>query len=82
MTTSISRWALVTGGSRGLGRNTAMKLAERGVDVIVTYKDSEAETQAAVRDIEALGRRAVALRLDAGDSKTVLPTFTSRAPSF
>jgi NAD(P)-dependent dehydrogenase (short-subunit alcohol dehydrogenase family) len=60
--------ALVTGGSRGLGRNTALKLAERGVDVILTYHSNVVEAQAAVGQIEALGRRAVALQLDVGDS--------------
>jgi NAD(P)-dependent dehydrogenase (short-subunit alcohol dehydrogenase family) len=70
MTASTSRIALVTGASRGLGRNTALKLAAQGVDVLATYKGSEAEAHALVREIEALGRRAVALQLDAADSKT------------
>ncbi len=62
--------ALVTGGSRGLGRSAVLKLAERGVDAILTYKSNEAEAQAVVRQVEALGRKAVALQLDAGDSKS------------
>jgi NAD(P)-dependent dehydrogenase (short-subunit alcohol dehydrogenase family) len=70
MTASTPRIALVTGASRGLGRNTALKLAEQGIDVIVTYKGSEAEARTVVREIEALGRRAVALQLDVADSKT------------
>src|SRR3954464_11974003 len=61
--------ALVTGGSRGLGRNAAIRLAERGADVILTWKSNEAEAQSAVREIEARGRRAVALQLDVGDSR-------------
>jgi NAD(P)-dependent dehydrogenase (short-subunit alcohol dehydrogenase family) len=60
--------ALITGGSRGLGRNTAVKLAERGVDVILTYRRGHAEALQVVRDIEASGRRAVALPLDVADS--------------
>ncbi len=77
MTASTSRIALVTGASRGLGRNTALKLAARGVDLIVTYKGSEPEAHAVVREIEALGRRAAALQLDAADSKT-FDTFAER----
>jgi NAD(P)-dependent dehydrogenase (short-subunit alcohol dehydrogenase family) len=62
------RIVLITGGSRGLGRNAAVHLARQGTDVILTYKGNEAEAQAAVREIEALCRRAVALQLDVGDS--------------
>lgn len=61
MTPSI---AVITGGSRGLGKSTALALAARGVDVIITYKSSEAEARRVVADIEAQGRRAVALPLD------------------
>jgi NAD(P)-dependent dehydrogenase (short-subunit alcohol dehydrogenase family) len=72
MTTPI---ALVTGGSRGLGRSTALHLAARGVDVILTYHSNAAEAQAVVGQIEALGRRAVALQLDVGHS----PSFAAFA---
>jgi NAD(P)-dependent dehydrogenase (short-subunit alcohol dehydrogenase family) len=68
--TQPSSIALVTGGSRGLGRSAVLKLAERGVDVILTYKSNEAEAHAVVGQVQALGRQAVALQLDAGDSKT------------
>jgi NAD(P)-dependent dehydrogenase (short-subunit alcohol dehydrogenase family) len=66
---SETRIAIVTGGSRGLGRNTAVSLARHGVDTIITYHSNRAEADAAVAEIEALGRKAVALRLDTGDSK-------------
>jgi NAD(P)-dependent dehydrogenase (short-subunit alcohol dehydrogenase family) len=69
MTTTPTRIALVTGGSRGLGRSAALKLAEQGTDIILTYKSNEAEARAVVQAIEALGRRAVALPLDVGDSR-------------
>jgi NAD(P)-dependent dehydrogenase (short-subunit alcohol dehydrogenase family) len=69
MTATPTRIALVTGGSRGLGRSTALKLAEQGIDVILTYKSNEVEAQAVVEAIEALGRRAVALQLDVADSR-------------
>ncbi len=59
--------ALITGGSRGLGRNTAISLARKGGDSIITYHSNQAEAESAVKEIEALGRKAVALRLDAGD---------------
>ena len=59
--------ALITGGSRGLGRNTALHLARAGVDVILTYHTNQAEAEAAVAEIAAAGRKAVALQLDAGD---------------
>ena len=70
MTATRTRIALVTGGSRGLGRSTALKLAEQGVDILLTYKSNEAEAHAVVQAIQALGRRAVALPLDVGDSQS------------
>jgi NAD(P)-dependent dehydrogenase (short-subunit alcohol dehydrogenase family) len=56
--------ALVTGGSRGLGRATALALAAAGVDVVITYRNSEAEARDIVAEIGALGRRGAALALD------------------
>ena len=58
------RIAIVTGGSRGLGKSTALNLARQGVDVILTYKAQADAAQAVVAEIEALGRKAVALPLD------------------
>lgn len=58
------RIAIVTGGSRGLGRNAALKLAARGVDVILTFRSRREEADAAVAEIESLGARASALPLD------------------
>lgn len=59
---------LVTGGSRGLGKNTALHLARQGSDVILTYRSARAEAEAVVAEIEGLGRRAVALQLDVAKS--------------
>jgi NAD(P)-dependent dehydrogenase (short-subunit alcohol dehydrogenase family) len=58
--------ALVTGSSRGLGRAIALHLARSGADVIVTYRQRKTEGDAVVAEIQALGRRAVALPLDVG----------------
>ncbi|WP_338559315.1 SDR family oxidoreductase [Erwinia sp. E_sp_B04_7] len=60
--------ALITGASRGLGENAALKLAARGVDVILTYRSKQSEAEQVVKRIEELGARAVALPLDVGDS--------------
>lgn len=62
--------ALVTGSSRGLGRNIALHLARSGADVVVTYRSGQAEGEAVASEIRALGRRAVALRLDVAQSAT------------
>jgi len=56
--------ALITGGSRGLGRSMAQHLARTGMDVIFTYQSQQDEAQALVRDLEGLGRQAAALQLD------------------
>ena len=59
--------ALITGGSRGLGRNAALHLAAQGVDVIVTYRSQAGEAAAVVAEAERLGARAAALPLDTGE---------------
>jgi NAD(P)-dependent dehydrogenase (short-subunit alcohol dehydrogenase family) len=63
----MTRIALITGGNRGLGRSTALQLARDGVDVILTYRANADEAAEVVTAIEAAGRKAVALQLDAGD---------------
>ncbi|MEK8046262.1 SDR family NAD(P)-dependent oxidoreductase [Ideonella margarita] len=60
--------ALITGGSRGLGKSTALHLAAQGSDIILTYRSAKAEAEATVAAIQALGRQAVALQLDVGHS--------------
>jgi 3-oxoacyl-[acyl-carrier protein] reductase len=59
--------ALVTGGSRGIGAATALRLAGQGADVAVTYVNGKEAAADVVRAVEALGRRAVALRADSAD---------------
>jgi NAD(P)-dependent dehydrogenase (short-subunit alcohol dehydrogenase family) len=65
--------AIVTGGSRGLGRNTVLSLARRGVDSIFTYNSNQAEAEKVVGLAAKEGRKAIALRLDAGTVSTFGP---------
>jgi len=58
--------AIITGGSRGLGRNTATNLIQRGVDVIFTYRANKEEADGLIREAEAAGRKAAAFQLDTG----------------
>jgi NAD(P)-dependent dehydrogenase (short-subunit alcohol dehydrogenase family) len=58
--------AVVTGGSRGLGRNTAVHLARKGVGVVLTYHSRKDEAEAVVQELEAAGVKAIALQLDTG----------------
>lgn len=64
---STSKIALVTGGSRGLGKNMALSLAKKGISVLLTYHSNQAEAQDTVAQIEALGQKAVALQLDTAE---------------
>ncbi len=73
----MSTISLITGSSRGLGRNTAVSIAARGGDVIVTYRSGATEAHAVVAEIEALGRKAVALQLDVTDIGS-LPQFSEQ----
>jgi NAD(P)-dependent dehydrogenase (short-subunit alcohol dehydrogenase family) len=65
--TPTNKIALITGGSRGLGRNTAVNLARNGTDVILTYHSNKKEADSAVAEIVALGRKAIAIQLDTGN---------------
>jgi NAD(P)-dependent dehydrogenase (short-subunit alcohol dehydrogenase family) len=60
--------ALVTGGSRGLGRNTVLSLARRGIDSIFTYNSNRAEAEKVVALVKEAGAKAVALQLDTGNT--------------
>ncbi|KLJ00377.1 SDR family oxidoreductase [Luteimonas sp. FCS-9] len=70
----MTRITLITGASRGLGRNTALAIARAGGDVALTYRNGEDEAQAVVAEIEALGRKARTFRLDVGDAAS-FPAF-------
>ncbi len=62
--------ALVTGGSRGLGKNMAISLAKKGINVILTYNSKAEEAQAVVAEINNMGQTAAALQLNVGDSNS------------
>ncbi|WP_224360534.1 SDR family NAD(P)-dependent oxidoreductase [Hyalangium versicolor] len=66
--TVVAPIALITGGSRGLGKSMALQLADRGVDVILTYRSAEKEARDVAAEIEAKGRKAAILALDVGRS--------------
>jgi NAD(P)-dependent dehydrogenase (short-subunit alcohol dehydrogenase family) len=70
MTNDKMKIALVTGSSRGLGKNTAIALAKKGVGIIVTYNSSLDEAKNVVSTIEEMGGQAVALSLDTSNTKT------------
>jgi NAD(P)-dependent dehydrogenase (short-subunit alcohol dehydrogenase family) len=66
--TQGNKIALVTGGSRGLGKNMALNIGRKGLDVIITYNSKRDEALAVVEAIEALGRKSAAIQLDTGET--------------
>lgn len=67
---SQSKIAVVTGGSRGLGRDMALGIARKGIDVVLTYHSNQAEAEKVVAEIQSMGQKAVAFQLDSGDVST------------
>lgn len=66
----MNKTAIVTGGSRGLGKNMALSIADKGIDVIVTYQSKQEEAQAVVKEIQAKGHKAAAFQLDISEIST------------
>lgn len=62
--------ALVTGGSRGLGKNIALSLAKKGLDVVLTYHSKKAEAEEVVKEIEKLGQKAAAIQLNVAEASS------------
>jgi NAD(P)-dependent dehydrogenase (short-subunit alcohol dehydrogenase family) len=62
--------AIITGGSRGLGKSMCLRLAEKGHDIILTYNSKKVGADAVVAQIEKMGRKAVALQLDVANHKS------------
>src|SRR3954466_16325059 len=69
--------ALVTGGSRGLGKDMAISIAKKGTNVILTYRTNETEAQQTLQEIENTGQKAAALHLDMSDFNS-LDSFVQR----
>lgn len=74
--------ALVTGGSRGIGAATALRLAEDGADVALTYQHNGARAAEVVEQIKALGRRALAIQADSADASAVSAAVEAAVAEF
>lgn len=66
---------LITGGARGIGKATAIKLAQAGSDIAIVYYNSSDEAQALVAEIQAMGRKAIALQANVADHQSVKEMF-------
>jgi NAD(P)-dependent dehydrogenase (short-subunit alcohol dehydrogenase family) len=66
-----SKIALVTGGSRGLGREMALALAKKGMDVVLTYQSKQAEAKKVVEEISQLNQKAIAMHFDISHPKNI-----------
>ncbi|MGA5133209.1 SDR family NAD(P)-dependent oxidoreductase [Streptomyces olivoreticuli] len=82
MNKSEGKTALVTGGSRGIGAAVALRLAQEGADVALTYERDEASAAKVVDQIEALGRRGLAIRADSADVAAVTGAVDEAAEIF
>jgi NAD(P)-dependent dehydrogenase (short-subunit alcohol dehydrogenase family) len=74
--------ALVTGGSRGIGKNAALRLADNGLDVILTYRTSEKEAEEVVKLIESGGRKAKAFQMDSSKPVSALDGFAVQVSDY
>ncbi|MGH2945718.1 MAG: SDR family oxidoreductase [Solirubrobacteraceae bacterium] len=81
-TNANGRVAIVTGGSRGIGRETAQRLSEDGFAIVVNYAGNQGEADAAVRSITDTGGEAVAIQADVADEKAVAGLFDAAEQEF
>lgn len=70
--------ALVTGGSRGLGKDMAINLAKKGLDVVLTYHTNQTKAENVVAEITSLGQKAIALQLDVSNHENYEPFFSEK----
>jgi 3-oxoacyl-[acyl-carrier protein] reductase len=82
MQTSSNRVAIITGGSRGIGRQTAVRLAADGFAVVVNYAGNQTEAEAAVAEVTGTGGRAIAVRADVADEAEVAALFDAAEEAF
>ncbi|MCR9192020.1 MAG: enoyl-[acyl-carrier-protein] reductase FabL [Gammaproteobacteria bacterium] len=82
MQTFASKVALITGGARGIGKAIALKLAAAGADVVIVYYSSSEEAETLVKDIQALGRRAMAIQANVADHASVKELFAQMRSEF
>ena len=74
--------AVVTGAAKRIGRSIALRLAEEGADIVVNYLSSQADAESLVREIEAMGRRAIAVQGDVAKRMDVQRLFTAAEAKF
>lgn len=68
----MNKIAIITGGSRGIGRATALKFAKEGINSIITYNSNEDEAVKTVQEIEKIGAKSIALKLDVADRNSYM----------
>ncbi|MDC6390617.1 SDR family oxidoreductase [Maribacter sp. PR1] len=78
----MTKIAIITGGSRGIGRDTALQLARKGLDIIITYKSSEEEASEVVSVISEIGSKARAFQLDLGKPIGTFDVFISNVSEY